>query len=105
MLSGRQWFSEKYSVLDPYGFVFYVWGAARAADVGAQELQRVQGAHDGTGGPARAQGREGQHLSGGARLVPALRFYCALTSPSGVNLSSSSLAGRQPVSHAFNLYR
>jgi glutathione S-transferase len=29
MLSGRQWFSEKYSVLDPYGFVFYVWGARR----------------------------------------------------------------------------
>jgi glutathione S-transferase len=27
MLAGRQWLSESYSVLDPYGFVFYTWGA------------------------------------------------------------------------------
>jgi glutathione S-transferase len=29
MLSGREWFSERYSVLDPYGFVFYTWGVRR----------------------------------------------------------------------------
>lgn len=29
MLSGREWFSNRYSVLDPYGFVFYTWGIRR----------------------------------------------------------------------------
>ena len=29
MLDGRQWFFDKYSVLDPYGFVFYTWGVRR----------------------------------------------------------------------------
>jgi glutathione S-transferase len=29
MLAGREWFSDGYSVLDPYGFVFYTWGARR----------------------------------------------------------------------------
>lgn len=29
MLAGREWFSSEYSVLDPYGFVFYTWGARR----------------------------------------------------------------------------
>ncbi len=29
MLAGRQWLGEKYSVLDPYGFVFYTWGVRR----------------------------------------------------------------------------
>jgi glutathione S-transferase len=33
MLSGREWFSEKYSVLDPYGFVFYTWGFRRELPV------------------------------------------------------------------------
>ena len=28
-LAGREWFSDKYSVLDPYGFVFYTWGVRR----------------------------------------------------------------------------
>ena len=26
MYGGREWLSDKYSVLDPYAFVFYVWG-------------------------------------------------------------------------------
>jgi glutathione S-transferase len=26
MLTEREWFSDRYSVLDPYGFVFYTWG-------------------------------------------------------------------------------
>jgi glutathione S-transferase len=29
MLAGREWFSDKFSVLDPYGFVFYTWGVRR----------------------------------------------------------------------------
>jgi glutathione S-transferase len=29
MLARRQWLSEKYSVLDPYAFVFYTWGVRR----------------------------------------------------------------------------
>lgn len=29
MLAGREWLSDKYSVLDPYGFVFYTWGKRR----------------------------------------------------------------------------
>ena len=28
-LAGREWFSDKYSVVDPYGFVFYTWGVRR----------------------------------------------------------------------------
>jgi glutathione S-transferase len=26
MLAGREWFSGRFTVLDPYGFVFYTWG-------------------------------------------------------------------------------
>jgi glutathione S-transferase len=29
MYADREWLSEKYSVLDPYAFVFYVWGVRR----------------------------------------------------------------------------
>jgi glutathione S-transferase len=29
MLAGREWLVDKYSVLDPYGFVFYTWGVRR----------------------------------------------------------------------------
>jgi glutathione S-transferase len=29
MLAGREWFSDHYSVLDAYGFVFYAWGFRR----------------------------------------------------------------------------
>jgi glutathione S-transferase len=29
MLAGRDWFFDRYSVLDPYGFVFYTWGVRR----------------------------------------------------------------------------
>ena len=28
-LTGREWLGEKYSVLDPYAFVFYTWGVRR----------------------------------------------------------------------------
>jgi glutathione S-transferase len=29
MYADREWLSDKYSVLDPYAFVFYVWGVRR----------------------------------------------------------------------------
>jgi glutathione S-transferase len=29
LLANREWFSDHYSVLDPYGFVFYAWGVRR----------------------------------------------------------------------------
>ena len=28
-LEGREWLSDRYSVLDPYAFVFYTWGVRR----------------------------------------------------------------------------
>ncbi|MPZ58714.1 MAG: glutathione S-transferase [Rhizobiales bacterium] len=34
MLSGREWLSDKYSVLDPYGLVFYTWGVRRELPMG-----------------------------------------------------------------------
>ena len=33
ILSGRQWLSDQYSVLDPYGFLFYTWGVRRELPV------------------------------------------------------------------------
>jgi glutathione S-transferase len=32
-LAGHEWFGDKYSVLDPYGFVFYTWGVRRELPV------------------------------------------------------------------------
>jgi glutathione S-transferase len=34
MLAGREWFGDQYSVLDPYGFVFYTWGVRRGLPMG-----------------------------------------------------------------------
>jgi glutathione S-transferase len=34
MLAGREWFSDAYSVLDPYGLVFYVWAVRRELPMG-----------------------------------------------------------------------
>jgi glutathione S-transferase len=33
-LAGREWLSDQYSVLDPYGFVFYTWGVRRELPMG-----------------------------------------------------------------------
>src|SRR3954451_12829339 len=33
-LAGREWFSDQYSVLDPYGLVFYTWGVRRELRMG-----------------------------------------------------------------------
>jgi glutathione S-transferase len=33
MYAGREWLSDKYSVLDPYAFVFYNWGVRRELPV------------------------------------------------------------------------
>ena len=34
MLAGREWLSDKYSVLDPYALVFYTWGVRRELPMG-----------------------------------------------------------------------
>jgi glutathione S-transferase len=34
MYAKREWLSDKYSVLDPYAFVFYVWGTKREQPMG-----------------------------------------------------------------------
>ena len=34
MLAGREWFSDRYSVLDPYGLVFYTWGVRHELPMG-----------------------------------------------------------------------
>ena len=34
IINGREWFSDRYSVVDPYAFVFYTWGARRDLPVG-----------------------------------------------------------------------
>jgi len=34
MLANREWFGDGYSVLDPYGFVFYTWGVRRELPMG-----------------------------------------------------------------------
>ena len=34
MLTGRQWLSDRYTVLDPYAFVFYTWGVRRELPMG-----------------------------------------------------------------------
>jgi glutathione S-transferase len=34
MLDGREWLSERYSVLDPYAFVFYTWGMRNELPMG-----------------------------------------------------------------------
>ena len=33
-LAGREWFADQYSVLDPYGLVFYSWGVRREVPIG-----------------------------------------------------------------------
>jgi len=33
MLANRQWFFDKYTVVDPYAFIFYVWGLRRELPV------------------------------------------------------------------------
>ena len=34
ILSGREWLGDTYSVLDPYGLVFYAWGVRRELPMG-----------------------------------------------------------------------
>ena len=65
MLAGREWLGDKYSVLDPYGFVFYTWGVRRELPMArVEELHRVQGPHEEPpGGCARAGGREDQGVT------------------------------------------
>ena len=62
-LAGREWFGDKYSVVDPYGFVFYTWGVRRELPMG--ELKNYTAFKDRMmARPAvqRVRGREGQGL-------------------------------------------
>ena len=34
IIDGREWLSDRYSVLDPYAFVFYTWGVRRELPMG-----------------------------------------------------------------------
>src|SRR5579864_9732630 len=44
MLAGREWFADRYSVLDAYGLVFYAWGLRRELPV--QELEHYSALRD-----------------------------------------------------------
>jgi len=44
MYAGREWLSDKYSVLDPYALVFYAWGKRRELPVA--ELKHYTAARD-----------------------------------------------------------
>jgi glutathione S-transferase len=44
MYAGREWLSDKYSVLDPYALVFYAWGKRRELPVA--ELKHYTAAKD-----------------------------------------------------------
>ena len=44
MLAGREWLGDKYSVLDAYAFIFYVWGVRRELPV--SELQNYSAFKD-----------------------------------------------------------
>ncbi len=44
MLAGREWFFDRYSVLDPYAFVFYTWGVRR--ELPMAELKHYTGLKD-----------------------------------------------------------
>jgi glutathione S-transferase len=44
MLSNREWFFDRYSVLDPYAFVFYTWGVRR--ELPMAELKNYTGLKD-----------------------------------------------------------
>ena len=44
MLAGREWFADRYSVLDAYGLVFYAWGFRRELPV--QELKHYSALKD-----------------------------------------------------------
>ena len=69
MLAGRQWLSDQYSVLDPYGLLFYAWGLRRELPVArAEELLGLQGPHAAApGGAPHRRGGEGQGLIGHGR--------------------------------------
>lgn len=44
LLANREWFADRYSVLDPYGFVFYTWGVRR--DLPMAELKNYSAFKD-----------------------------------------------------------
>ena len=59
VLSGREWIPDRYSVLDPYGFVFYTWGVRRELPMG--ELAKGTDA-EASSGATRRGARKDQNL-------------------------------------------
>lgn len=46
MLEGREWFADRYSVVDAYGLVFYAWAKRREADFPLAELRNLRAFRD-----------------------------------------------------------
>ena len=90
MLAGREWLGDRYSVLDPYGFVFYTWGVRRELPMARiEELHRVQGPHEEpAGGCARAGGRKDQGVTA-ARATRAAGVRAGSASPHRARSPSS----------------
>ena len=82
MLAGREWFSDRYSVLDPYGFVFYTWGVRR--ELPMAELKNYTALKDRLlkrpAVSACGRGREDQGV--GAAYIPRTSSWPGLTPPS-----------------------
>ena len=76
-LAGREWLSDRYSVVDPYALVFYAWGKRRELPVGGiEELHRVQGSNAAASRrPADARRRAGQ-----AMRSPRMRAHLGMIS-------------------------
>ena len=80
MLAGREWFSDRYSVLDPYALrLLHLGRAPRTADGGAEELHRAQGpAAQAARRRARGRRREDQGvMNDSPSPVGEREFACA----------------------------
>ena len=91
-LAGRQWFSDAYSVLDPYAFTFYTWGVRR--EMPMAEMKNYT-AHKDRMLPAppspRRRGREGQGVIEKERGFRGSRLEAVLSA--GVAAASSDQSG------------
>ena len=91
MLAGREWLSDKYSVLDPYAFVFYTWGVRRELPMG--ELKNYTAHKDRMlkrpRGRPRGRRREGQGVGGGRSRADQL----AMSKPTVIRTRNVSSPG------------
>ena len=75
-LAGREWFSDRYSAVDPYALVFYAWGKRRELPVG--DLKNYTAFKDRMlQRPAVRDGRIGKAGGFIARLAPPLGAWTA----------------------------